>query len=43
MKPKITRETITPHAAFFHPRDTKNLVLSKYETKLKHALASFRT
>ena len=34
MKSKLSRETVTPHSAFFHPRDTGSLVLDKYHQKL---------
>jgi hypothetical protein len=30
MRKRITRETITSHAAFFHPRDTGAQILKKY-------------
>lgn len=34
MRRKITRETITPHAAFFHPRNTTQKILSSYQAKI---------
>ena len=36
MKPKMTREKVGPHFAFFHPRPTGEIVLEKYHQKLKH-------
>ncbi|MCG2691254.1 adenylyltransferase/cytidyltransferase family protein [Microgenomates group bacterium] len=36
MKPKITRERVGRHFAFFHPRPTGEIVLEKYHQKLKH-------
>lgn len=33
MKRKITREIITPHMAYFHPRNTNKEVLRKYEMR----------
>jgi hypothetical protein len=38
MKPKITHEKVTPHTAFFHPRQTSQMVLKKYRQKLKSLL-----
>ena len=38
MKPKITRETITPHMAYFHPRNTGNIILEQYEFRLSKFL-----
>ena len=35
MRRKMTRETITPHSAFFHPRATSSEVLKKYGARLK--------
>jgi hypothetical protein len=35
MKSKLTRETITPHSAFFHPRATSSEVLKKYGARMK--------
>lgn len=34
MKRKMSRETVYPHAAFFHPRDTTNTVLKLYQQRL---------
>lgn len=38
MKPKITREVITPHMAYFHPQDTGSRVLQKYQKLLRRFL-----
>lgn len=35
MKPKMTLERVGPHYAFFHPRPTGEIVLQKYQEKLK--------
>ena len=35
MKPKITREKISLHSAFFHPRPTGKIVLKKYKQRLQ--------
>ena len=35
MKKKRTREKISPHSAFFHPRPTNKIVLNQYHQKLK--------
>ncbi len=35
MKKKRTRERITKHSAFFHPRPTSKIVLNKYRQRLK--------
>lgn len=35
MKSKITHEKVTLHTAFFHPRQTNQLVLKQYHQKLK--------
>jgi len=35
MKPKITREKVSLHAAFFHPNNTRKIVFQKYFTRLK--------
>lgn len=35
MKPKITRERISPHFAFFHPRNTGRWVMQEYNKRLK--------
>lgn len=34
MQAKQTRETITPHLAFFHPRDTGRWVITRYHQRL---------
>lgn len=34
MRPRLTRETVTLHAAFFHPRDTSRLVMRQYHRRL---------
>ena len=34
MKPKITRERVGPHQAFFHPRPTGQIVMKKYRQRL---------
>jgi hypothetical protein len=34
MKFRMTRESISPHAAFFHPRDTSSQVLKQYNKSL---------
>lgn len=39
MSRRITRETITPHAAFFHPRPTSQHVLPLYRSRLAHSLS----
>jgi cytidyltransferase-like protein len=35
MKPKLTREKVSLHSAFFHPRPTGKIVLAKYHQSLK--------
>lgn len=35
MSRRITRETISLHSAFFHPRDTASLVLARYQRRLR--------
>jgi hypothetical protein len=35
MKKRMTRETITPHTAFFHPRDTGSKVLKSYQSNVQ--------
>lgn len=39
MRRRMTREVVTPHTAFFHPRDTKNLILKTYEDRLAKYLS----
>lgn len=34
MRPRLTRETVTLHAAFFHPRNTSRLVMRQYHRRL---------
>lgn len=36
MKKKRTREKISPHFAFFHPRPTSKIVLNQYHQRLKN-------
>ena len=35
MKSKVTREKISLHSAFFHPRPTSQIILKKYQQRLK--------
>jgi hypothetical protein len=35
MKKRMTRETVTPHSAFFHPRDTSGKVLKSYQSQVQ--------
>jgi hypothetical protein len=34
MRSKMTSEVVTPHSAFFHPRNTAKLVLNQYRSRL---------
>jgi len=35
MKSRLTREQVSHHSAFFHPRNTAKFILDKYHSKLK--------
>lgn len=36
MKPKLTREKVSLHSAFFHPRPTSKIILTQYYQRLKN-------